>query len=426
MPNHYFKSIVNTRTLICVFTGFSSGLPLYILIQLVPAWLRTEGVGLAEIGLFTLIQLPYAWKFIWAPLLDRYNLPFLGLRRGWMLLSQVALFLSIAALPWINLEVSLWTVAWLATAVAFFSATQDVLLDAYRREILPDEELGFGNAIHINAYRLAGFIPGGLSLILSDFFSWHIVFAVTAGFMGVGILLCLCIDEPPHPQQPRTLKEAVVEPFKEFFTRNGIQHALLVLTFLLLYKFGDNLATSLSTVFYLDLGFSRTQIGLIAKNAGVWPMIIGSILGGLLMIRMGINKALWAFGFVQVISILGFAVLARVGDNPWVLGMAISFEYLGVGLGTAASVAFIARTTNKRFSAAQFALLTAFATLPRTVANAFTGYIVEITGWELFFYLCALSAIPGMLLLFKVAPWKGEEEKNQEGLPTNGRFSSRG
>lgn len=411
--NTWLASIFNRRTVICIFTGFTSGLPLYILLQLVPAWLRKEGVGLAEIGLFTLIQLPYAWKFLWAPLLDRYNLPFLGLRRGWMLLSQIALLFSIALLPWMNLESSLWTIAWLSASVAFFSATQDILLDAYRRELLPDEELGLGNAVHVNAYRLAGLIPGAFSLVLADHFSWQFVFATTACFMLVGIVLTLCINEPPHPKRPRNLKEAVIEPFHEFFTRRGVKQALLVLAFLLLYKFGDNMATALSTAFYIDLGFSLTQIGLIAKNAGLWPMIIGSIIGGLLMIRIGINKALWIFGVIQLISILGFAVLARVGDNPWVLAMAISFEYLGVGLGTAAVVAFMAKITNKQFSASQLALLTAFATLPRTFTNAFTGYIVEVTGWEVFFYICAISAIPGMLLLFKVAPWHGEEEEKE-------------
>lgn len=400
--------IFNKKTIICIFTGFTSGLPLYILLQLVPAWLRSEGVGLAEIGLFTLIQMPYAWKFIWAPFLDRYSARFLGLRRGWMLLSQVALLFSIAALPWIDIKTSLWTVAWLATAIAFFSATQDILLDAYRRELLEDDELGFGSSIHVNAYRIAGLIPAGFSLVLSDYFSWPIVFATTAAFMGFGIVLTLAISEPEHPNQPRTLQDAVIKPFQEFFGRQGWRQALLVLMFLLLYKFGDNLATALSTVFYIDLGFTKTQIGLIAKNAGLWPAIFGGILGGILMIRIGINKALWIFGFVQVISIFGFAVLARVGDDPWMLGIAVGFEYLGVGLGTAAVTGFILKTTDKRFSAAQIALLTAFATLPRTFTNAFTGYIVEAIGWEAFFYFCALCALPGMLLLLKVAPWNGE------------------
>jgi len=409
----FVRATFNQRTLICIFTGFSSGLPLYILLQLVPAWLRKEGVSLADIGLFTLIQTPYAWKFVWAPLLDKYRLPFFGLRRGWLLTSQLLLLISIAALPWFDIGHSLWGIAWLSAAIAFFSATQDILLDAYRREILPDRELGFGNSIHVNAYRLAGLIPGALSLVLADHFAWTIVFACTAAFMAVGIGLTLFISEPKHPPQPKTLREAVVEPFKEFFGRRGYRQALLILAFLFLYKLGDNLATALSTTFYIDLGFSLTQIGVIAKNAALWPVIVGSVVGGMLMIRLGINKALWLFGVVQIVSILGFALLANVGANPWVLGFVIGFEYLGVGLGAAASVAFIAKTTNLHFTATQFALLTAIATLPRTFANAFTGYVVEYMGWEHFFYFCFACSIPGMLLLIKVAPWNVRAESDR-------------
>ncbi|MYM64723.1 AmpG family muropeptide MFS transporter [Pseudomaricurvus sp. HS19] len=400
------QAIFNRRTLICIFTGFSSGLPLYILAQLVPAWMRTEGIGLKEIGLFTLINLPYTWKFLWAPLMDRFSLPFLGLRRGWMLLTQIMLLLSIAALPWLDLNNNLLIITWLAAAVAFFSASQDVVLDAYRREILPDTELGFGNSIHINAYRIAGLIPGSLSLILADHFDWQTVFAVTAAFMLLGIALTLCIDEPEHRYTPHTLRSAVTEPFQEFFNRNGVRQATLILAFIFLYKLGDNMATALSTPFYIDLGFSLSEIGIIAKNAALWPMVFGSIAGGIIMIRLGINRSLWVFGVVQMLSILGFALLAHVGANLWLLGLVIGFEYLGVGLGTAAMVAFIARTTDHRYTATQFALFTAVAALPRSLANAATGYIVEATGWETFFYLCTLLAVPGMLLLVVMAPWQ--------------------
>ncbi|TQV79478.1 AmpG family muropeptide MFS transporter [Exilibacterium tricleocarpae] len=399
------NAIFNRRTLICIFTGFSSGLPFFLLIQLVPAWLRKEGVGLAEIGLFSLVGLPYVWKFVWSPLLDRFQLPLLGLRRGWMLLSQFLLLISIAALPWLDLHESLWSIAYLATAVAFFSATQDIVLDAYRRELLPDAELGFGNSVHINAYRMAGFIPGALSLIMADHFSWQFVFGATSLFMLIGMVLTLVIKEPVHDFHPDTLHDAVVDPFKEFFSRQGVRQALWILAFLFFYKLGDNMATALSTPFYIDLGFSLTEIGLIAKNAALWPMLFGSIAGGIIMIKIGINRALWLFGLVQLVSILGFALLAHVGANNWVLALVISFEYLGVGLGTAASVAFIARTTSKHYTATQFALFTAIAALPRTLANTTTGFLVEQIGWESFFYLCAVLALPGMALLIKVAPW---------------------
>lgn len=407
MLQQTFKdAILNRRTLICVFTGFASGLPLYILIQLVPAWLRSEGVGLAEIGFFSLIGFPYTWKFIWAPIMDRYTLPFLGRRRGWMLLTQLALAASIAAMGYLKPEFSLWAIAYLAAAVAFFSASQDVVLDAYRRELLPDVELGLGNAVHVQAYRLAGLVPGSLALILSDHLPWHTVFVIVAAFMIVGIVLTLSISEPErHPAAPKTLQDAVIEPFREFIGRAGIRDALLVLAFLFLYKLGDNMATALQTPFYIDLGFSRTEIGTVAKFASLIAAIVGGMAGGLVMVKLSINRALWLFGVVQVISILGFAMLSVVGNNLWALGVATGFEYLGVGLGSAALIAFMARSTNAAFAATQFALFSALVSVPRIFANATTGLIVEQVGWTNFFLLCTVLAIPGMLLLFKVAPW---------------------
>ena len=404
-------AIFNRRMLICVFTGFASGLPLYVLIQLVPAWLRVEGVSLAAIGFFALVTFPYTWKFLWSPVMDRYTLPFLGRRRGWMLVTQLATLLSIAALGFFDPELSIGVIAFLAGAVAFFSASQDIVLDAYRRELLPDSELGLGNAIHIQAYRLAGLIPGSLALILADHLPWNTVFVIVAGCMVVGIGLTLAIDEAIiSPRAPKTLAEAVVEPFREFLSRRGVAAAMLVLSFMFLYKLGDNMAVALQTAFYVDLGFSLTQIGSIAKFSSLTAAIVGGLVGGVLMIRLGINRALWLFGFVQLFSILGFAVLAESGNNPWILGITVALEYLGVGLGTAAFVAFIARETNPAFAATQFALFTALASVPRTVASAVTGVIVEETGWTAFFFLCFVLAIPGMLLLFKVAPWNGEDD----------------
>jgi PAT family beta-lactamase induction signal transducer AmpG len=406
------EALLNRRMLICVFTGFTSGLPLYILIQLVPAWLRSEGVGLAEIGFFSLIGFPYTWKFVWSPIMDRFTLPFLGRRRGWMLVTQIALAASIATMGYLQPEFSIWAIAYLAAAVAFFSASQDVVLDAYRRELLPDVELGVGNAVHVQAYRLAGLVPGSLALILSDLLPWHSVFLIVAAFMAVGIILTLSITEPArHPAAPKTIKEAVIEPFREFIGRAGIGPALLVLSFLFFYKLGDNMATALQTPFYIDLGFSRTQIGTIAKFASLIAAIAGGVIGGLVMVKVSINRALWLFGFVQIISILGFAALSIVGNNPWMLGAATAFEYLGVGLGSAALTAFMARSTNAAFAATQFALFTALIAVPRTIANAVTGVIVEHVGWTNFYFLCTALAVPGMLLLLKVAPWNEEEAK---------------
>jgi len=409
------RAEIFSRTMLtCVFTGFSSGLPLYVLINLLPAWLRSAGVDLKEIGLFTLIQLPFTWKFLWAPLLDRVVPPFFGRRRGWMVLTQFALLLSMGALGGFDPHRSLWSIAALALGVAFFSASQDIVLDAFRREILSNRELGLGNTVHVNAYRLASLVPGSLALILSDYLPWGRVFWITALFMLPGMLMACLVREPPLSQErPKTLTQAFKEPLHEFLQRHGLRPALWILLFIFCYKLGDSMATSLATPFYLDMGFSKTQIGLVAKQAGLWPSVIGGLIGGVWMLKMGINRALWVFGLVQLLTILGFAWLAAAGPFHQVgmpqllrLAVVIGFEALGVGLGTAAFVAFIARTTHPAYTATQFALFTSLAVVPRSVANAATGYLVDAVGWAPFFLLCCALALPGMLMLPRVAPWR--------------------
>ncbi len=409
------EALFNRRMLICVFIGFSAGLPLYLLINLLPAWLRSEGVDLKMIGLFTLTGAAYIWKFLWSPLLDRYALPWLGRRRGWMAATQAALLVSIASLGWLHPKLDIWTIAYVSIAIAFFSASYDIAADAFRRELLPEAELGLGNSIYVNAYRISSLVPGSLALILADRMPWSSVFVITALFMLPGLVMTLIVDEPQRSvHAPRTLLEAVVLPFLEFFKRSGWQQALLVLSFIFFYKLGDSMATALATPFYLDLGFTKTQIGVVAKNAGLWSSIIGGMLGGLWMVRIGINRGLWLFGIVQMVSILGFAWLARLGQpDILVLGFVIAVEALGVGLGTVAFVAFIARATDPRYTATQFALLTSLAAVPRTVVNATTGWIVAETGWFNFFLLCTLLAVPGMALLLRVAPW---HDRAREGV----------
>ncbi len=406
-------AIFNRRMLACILCGFSSGMPLYVLYQLIPAWLRDEGVDLATIGLFSLVAFPYTWKFLWSPLLDRYRLPFLTRRRSWALVAQVLLLLALAAFAGCDPSQSVEAIAGVVVLVAFFSATQDIVLDAHRRELLPDHELGMGNSLFVNAYRVSSLVPGSLALILADRISWAEVHLVVAAFMMVGILTTLWMPEQPSDEagDPHSFKEAVQLPFRSFFAVRGTRSALLCLSFMLLYKLGDSMATALSTPFYLDLGFTKTQIGSVAKAAALWSSVVGGLIGGIVMIKIGINRALWVFGGVQIVSILGFAVLAEVGNDPWVLFMVVSFEYLGVGLGTAAFVAFIARSTDKRYTATQFALLTSLAGVPRTLANATTGYLVEGIGWTGFFILCTIIAIPGLLLLPLVAPWNAKDEE---------------
>ena len=403
-------AVFNRRMLACVFTGLASGMPLYVLFQLVPAWLSDGGVSLAEIGLFSLIGLPYTIKFLWAPFLDRFVPPFLGRRRGWMLITQVFLLFSIGAMGMFNPEQSTKLIAALALVVAFFSASQDVVLDAYRREILSDDELGLGSSIHVQAYRISSLVPGSLSLILADILPWSSVFWITAGFMLVGIIMSLVVSEP-ESEKPEALgmRQALSAPFFEYLGRRGWSGVILVLCFMFLYKLGDSMATALTMPFYLEMGFTKTEIGLVAKNAALWPSIIGGLVGGLIMLRVGINRALWMFGGVQMASILGFALLASSEPDLWLLALVIAFEYLGVGMGTAAFTAFIARETSKTYAATQFALFTALAAVPRTLVNGSTGIIVENIGWFDFFLLCTCLAVPGMLLLIWVAPWAGQK-----------------
>ena len=413
------RVLLTRKMLICIFTGFSSGLPLYLLLNLLPAWLRSEGVDLKTIGFFALIQFPYTWKFLWSPFLDRYSLPFLGRRRSWTLFMQIGLLLTIGLLGGLSPSTNITPVLWLAALLALFSATQDIALDAYRRELLAEVELGLGNAVHVNAYRVAGLVPGSLSLILADLLPWSQVFWITAAFMLPGMVMILLVAEPVSTNaSPRTLREAVVEPFHEFINRSGVRGALLVLAFIFLYKLGDSLCTALATPFYLDMGFTKTDIGLIAKHAGLWPAVIGGLLGGLWMVRLGINRALWLFGVVQLVSILGFAWLAWLGVQSEIavaqrlsLALVIGFEALGVGLGTAAFVAFIARTTHPAYTATQFALFTSLAAVPRTFINASAGWLIEGLGWFHFFLLCTALAVPGMLLLSRVAPWNDATSK---------------
>ncbi len=423
------RALLNRRMLICVFTGFSSGLPLYILISLLPAWLKTEGLSLAVIGGFALIQFPYTWKFLWAPLADRYSIARLGRRRSWMLVASLGVLACVWALGTLSPARELQGVIAVTVALALLGATLDIALDAYRRELLHEEELGLGNAVHVNAYRIAGLVPGSLALILADHFPWDFVFAVTAAFMVPGIVMALVVSEPATPAgAPRTLREAVVEPFHEFIARNGWRDALFVLAFVFLYKLGDAMCTALATPFYLDMGFSKSEIGLVAKHAGLWPSVIGGLLGGLWMVRLGINRALWLFGIVQLVSIFGFAWLASRGPFPAVtssdlaaLAGVIGLEALGVGLGAAALVAFIARTTHPRYTATQFALFTSVTAVPRTFINATTGWLVENMGWVNFFLLCALLAVPGMALLLRVAPWNEPAEKGPAEAPVGGK-----
>jgi len=405
-----WHSYLNRRMLILLFMGFSSGLPLFILLSLLQAWLAKSGLDVKKLGLFALVMFPYTWKFLWSPLMDRFSFRWLGRRRGWMALTQVLLFLTIGGMGMLDPVTQVSWVAIAAATVAFISASQDIVIDAYRREILPDNEQGLGAAVHVNAYKIAGMVPGALSLILADRMPWQPVFWITACFMLPGLICTLLVKEPKvYGAPPKNMREALVLPFKEFIQRGGWQNACWILGFIFLYKLGDSMATALSTKFYLDLGFSMTQIGVVAKTTGFWASIAGGIVGGVWMVKLGINRGLWVFGAIQAVSILGFAWLSYAGPNPVLLGAVIAFEAFGSnGLGAAAFVAFISRATDPRYTATQYALFSSLAAVPRTFINASAGYIVAETGWFYFFLICFGLAFPGMLMLAKIAPWRGD------------------
>lgn len=400
----YLHSIFSWHMLVAFVMGFACGVPLLLTGSLLQAWMTREGVDLSVIGLFALVGLPYTLKFLWAPLLDRFTLPWLGRRRGWLLVVQMALMSAIAWLGFSNPLESPWLLAAIAFLVTFFSASQDIVVDAYRREDLKDDELGLGSSLYVNGYRLGMLLAGSGGLILAGFFSYQIVYLMMAATMLVGVVTTLLAREPEVTAGiPMTLREAVVEPFHDYFAR---PEALLILLFILFYKVGDSMAAAMTTPFYMGMGFSEAEIGSVAKLVGFWATILGGLTGGLVILRIGINRSLWIFGFLQAASTACFALLVWVGHDLAWLAAVIAFENLSGGMGTAAYVAFMASLTNKRFTATQYALLSSLMGIPRVLASAPTGVMVEQMGWEVFFITCSLMALPGLLLLQRFAPWR--------------------
>jgi PAT family beta-lactamase induction signal transducer AmpG len=377
--------------LVALLMGFSCGLPLLLTISVLQAWMKEEGVDLTVIGMMALVGIPYTLKFLWAPFLDRFTLPFLGRRRGWLLVAQFALIFSIAGLGFTDPGKNPWIVAFAAFLVTFFSASQDIVVDAYRREDLPDQELGLGSSLYVNGYRVGMLLASGGGLIMADYIPFSMVYLIMAACILPGVLTTLLAPEPTITHgTPRTIREAVVDPLIEYFKRRD---ALWILTFILLYKIGDTMASAMTTPFYLDIGFSKTEIGAIVKLFGFWAVIAGTLFGGVLMLRLGINRSLWIFGFLQAISTACFAFLARIGHSVPVLSGVIAFENLSSGMGTAAYMAFMASITNKKFTATQYALLTSLMGVPRVLASAPTGFLAKNVGWASFFIVCTLIAI---------------------------------
>jgi len=389
--------------LVALLMGFACGLPLLLTITVLQAWMKEQGVDLTVIGMISLVGLPYTLKFLWAPVLDRFTLPFLGRRRGWLLVAQVALMFSISGLGFTDPGKNPWMMAFAAFLVTFFSASQDIVVDAYRREDLPDEELGLGSSLYVNGYRVGMLLASGGGLIMADHMPFFMVYQIMAACLLPGVVTTLLAPEPViYEGTPETLREAVFDPLIEYFSRRG---ALWILAFILFYKIGDTMASAMTIPFYLDIGFSKTQIGTVVKLFGFWATVAGTLIGGVIMLRLEINRSLWIFGFLQAASTAGFAVLARVGNSLPLLSTVIAFENLSSGMGTAAFIAFMASITHKKFTATQYALLSSLMGIPRVMASAPTGFFAKNMGWESFFISCTLIAVPGMLLLFKFAPW---------------------
>ncbi|MBF0301882.1 MAG: AmpG family muropeptide MFS transporter [Desulfamplus sp.] len=404
MTHKIFSKIVSRKMVVSLIMGFSCGIPLLLTISVLQAWMKQEGVDLATIGMFSLVGLPYTLKFLWAPIFDRFTLPFLGRRKGWLLVSQILLILSIALLGLTSPSKAPWLVAFTAFLVTFFSASQDIIVDAYRREDLNDEELGLGSSMYIYGYRAGMLLASGGGLILADHIPFSMVYLIMAASLLPAVAAVVFTPEPAVVDgQPATIYEAVVEPLKEYFARDG---AVLILLFILFYKIGDTMASAMTTPFYLDIGFTKTEIGTVVKVFGFWATLGGTFAGGVLMLKLGINRSLWMFGILQALSTACFAWLAMVGHSIPLLSGVIAFENISSGMGTAAYIAFMASMTNRRFTATQYALLSSLMGIPRVIASAPTGFIVEHIRWTGFFIFCTLIAIPGIIFPFYISSKK--------------------
>ena len=408
------RVLATRRMLVALLFGFSSGLPLLLTGGLLQAWMKESGVSLETIGLMALVGLPYTLKFVWAPVFDRFTLPFLGRRRGWILVLQACLVGAIFTLGATDPSGAPAVVALVALCLTFFSACQDIVIDAHRREDLHEEELGLGSTLYVYGYRTGMLLTSGGGLVLADRFGFPAAYALLALSLAIGIGTTFFADEPTVPHgAPRSFREAVVDPLLDYFARTD---AWWILLFVLLYKLGDSMASWMTTPFYLEIGFTKTEVGAVANFFGYWGVLGGLLLGGVSILRLGLFRALLFFGVLQALSTAGFAALAAAGASTVLLAFVITFENVSGGMGTSAYLAFMASLTNKRFTATQYALLTSLMGVPRVLFSAPTGYLATRLGWAVFFLGCAAIALPGLLLLLRFRPWlmKAEEESLAE------------
>ncbi len=391
--------------------GFSSGLPLFLTGtgKTLQAWMTTAHVSLTTIGWFSLAGLPYSLKFLWSPALDRYVPPFLGRRRGWLVITQVALLIAIAAMSFHDPVTGLRMLAVNAILIALFSASQDIVGDAYRTDVLSDREMGAGASVWVLGYRIATLITGSVALILADRLSWPTVYLLLSALMLIGIVASFLAPEPVMREAPpRTLGEAVVLPFREFFSRSGLVRGVVVLVFIILYKYSDSLAGSMTTPFLLKTGFTQREIGVVLGGAGLIAIIVGTIAGGAIIAQYGINRPLWIFAVIQALSNLTYYGLSLAGKNHAYMVFAVIIEQFGLGLVSASLTAYLMVMCNKRFSATQFALLSSLMAASRDILVAPGGNVAESLGWPSFFVITVIAGIPCLLLLPFIAPWSAE------------------
>lgn len=397
--------VYSTRRVLCLLgLGFSSGLPLSLTASTLQAWMTSEKVDLRLIGIFSLVGLPYTIKVIWAPFMDRFSVPFLGRRRGWIFLTQLLLGGAILLLGLSSPAAMPWLAASLAVGIAFLSASQDIVIDAYRADVLKKQELGAGAATTVVGYRIALITSGAMALVLSDHIPWRMVYALMAAIMVLNTGFTLVSPEPAEKApSPKTIRDAVWQPLVVYFQKQG---AVEMLLFIMVYKLGDAIAGAMTTPFLLELGFSRTDVGVVNKGFGLFSTILGTLAGGGFIARMGINRSLWIFAFLQAVSNLTFTVLALVGKNYPAMVAAIGIENICGGMGTAAFLAFMMSLCDKRFTATQYALLTSIMAITRVLAGVPTGFMVTAMGWPIFYAVSLLGAVPGILLLPRFAPWR--------------------
>ncbi len=400
------KAFFSGRMLYVFFYGISSGLPLLLIGSTLKTWMRLQSVDLTVIGFFSLVGLPYSFKFLWSPLMDRFVPPFLGRRRGWILITQLGLTLGLTAMAMINPAKSIGLMATLCFFIAFLSASQDICIDAYRRDILHDEELGLGSSMAINGYRIGMLIAGALAFWLAARIEWRLTYLCMSAIMAMGMVTTFLSPEPElKVLPPKTLKEAVVLPFADFLSRS---HSLEILAFILLYKLGDSMASDMFSPLYVDLKFSLDQIALVGKTLSLWATILGGIIGGLCMVRWGIPRSLWVFGIAQMFSTFGFSVLSSVGNNFLVLAIVVVVENLCTGAAASSYVGFVTSLCNRRYSATQYALLSSVMSVPRVVLGSSSGFLAERLGYHNFYIFCTLLHLPGLLMLLRQKRWAGQ------------------